>query len=200
VKTGSVVVFVSKVFGCGRVLARRITRCLSTRFSKDDHVSNDSSVPVERKFDGEGGNRRVIVLPWDWFDFVLNLNAGVRGRPQELDRAAPEQGVYKLVGPILAKQDVDEAKTDVQRRIDFIRGELCVGSPCFFVVSLRPIQYVAFAYAENVWKRRSRTASCNKRRFARKLWRCELHWRHLRPRNLHVFITPVAPFVCFACL
>lgn len=45
---------------------------------------------------------------------------------QELDRATPEQGVYKLVGPILAKQDVDEAKTDVQRRIDFIRGELCV--------------------------------------------------------------------------
>ncbi len=34
------------------------------------------------------------------------------------------QKVYKLVGPVLALQDPDEAKTDVQRRIDFIRTEL----------------------------------------------------------------------------
>lgn len=32
--------------------------------------------------------------------------------------------VYKLVGPMLVKQDLDEAKANVQKRIEFIRGEL----------------------------------------------------------------------------
>lgn len=32
--------------------------------------------------------------------------------------------VYKLVGPLLVKQDLDEAKANVLKRIEFIRGEL----------------------------------------------------------------------------
>lgn len=32
--------------------------------------------------------------------------------------------VYKLVGPILAKQDLDECKNNVQKRIEFIDKEI----------------------------------------------------------------------------
>jgi hypothetical protein len=37
--------------------------------------------------------------------------------------------VYKLVGPILVKQSVDEAKVDVERRLEFIGGEMWVLPP-----------------------------------------------------------------------
>lgn len=40
------------------------------------------------------------------------------------DAAASHGSVYKLVGPLLVKQDLDEAKANVQKRIEFIRGEL----------------------------------------------------------------------------
>lgn len=32
--------------------------------------------------------------------------------------------IYKLVGPILAKQDVQEAKTNVNKRVEFIEKEI----------------------------------------------------------------------------
>jgi prefoldin beta subunit len=38
--------------------------------------------------------------------------------------AAAHGSVYKLIGPVLVKQDLDEAKANVQKRIDFIRAEL----------------------------------------------------------------------------
>ena len=35
-----------------------------------------------------------------------------------------DASVYKLVGPILAKQDLDECKNNVQKRIEFIDKEI----------------------------------------------------------------------------
>lgn len=35
-----------------------------------------------------------------------------------------DANVYKLVGPILAKQDLDECKNNVQKRIEFIDKEI----------------------------------------------------------------------------
>ena len=35
-----------------------------------------------------------------------------------------EAKVYKLVGPVLVKQDLIEARSNVQKRIDYINGEL----------------------------------------------------------------------------
>jgi len=32
--------------------------------------------------------------------------------------------VYKMIGPVLVKQDLDESKQNVQKRIDYISGEL----------------------------------------------------------------------------
>jgi len=34
------------------------------------------------------------------------------------------QEVYKLIGPVLVKQDTAEAKQNVSKRMDYINGEL----------------------------------------------------------------------------
>jgi chaperonin cofactor prefoldin len=38
----------------------------------------------------------------------------------------PNNLVFKLVGPVLVKQDQVEAKGNVDKRLEFIRGEMCV--------------------------------------------------------------------------
>nr|CCA18279.1 conserved hypothetical protein [Albugo laibachii Nc14]CCA18447.1 conserved hypothetical protein [Albugo laibachii Nc14] len=43
---------------------------------------------------------------------------------QELDLVHDETKVYKMVGPVLLKQDLEEAKTNVNKRIEFIKHEL----------------------------------------------------------------------------
>lgn len=43
---------------------------------------------------------------------------------QELDLLDGEAKVYKLIGPVLLKQDVDEAKANVNKRLEFINNEL----------------------------------------------------------------------------
>lgn len=43
---------------------------------------------------------------------------------QELDLVHDETKVYKMVGPVLLKQDLEEAKTNVNKRIEFINHEL----------------------------------------------------------------------------
>jgi prefoldin beta subunit len=35
-----------------------------------------------------------------------------------------DDNVYKLVGPVLLKQELTEAKQTVQKRIDYIQGEM----------------------------------------------------------------------------
>merc|ERR1719498_1501335 len=51
----------------------------------------------------------------------LNENSLVKG---ELDLLDERNTVYKLVGPVLMKVDLDEAKQNVSKRIEFIEGEL----------------------------------------------------------------------------
>jgi hypothetical protein len=45
---------------------------------------------------------------------------------QELALLSDDAKVYKLVGPVLVRQEVKEAQQTVDKRIDFIGGELCV--------------------------------------------------------------------------
>jgi len=35
-----------------------------------------------------------------------------------------DQEVYKLIGPVLIKQDIEEALQNVNKRLDYIKGEL----------------------------------------------------------------------------
>lgn len=43
---------------------------------------------------------------------------------RELNLVAEDRPVYKMVGPVLVKQDIDEAKDTVQKRLDFIGKQL----------------------------------------------------------------------------
>ena len=43
---------------------------------------------------------------------------------EELNLLEPEADVFKLIGPVLVKQDLTESKLNVQKRIDYISGEL----------------------------------------------------------------------------
>jgi prefoldin beta subunit len=43
---------------------------------------------------------------------------------EELDKSASDARVFKLVGPVLIPQDLDEAKSTVGTRISFIQGEV----------------------------------------------------------------------------
>ncbi|XP_013417321.1 prefoldin subunit 6 [Lingula anatina] len=54
-------------------------------------------------------------------DAQLNENSLVK---EELDRLSDGSNVYKMIGPVLVKQDLGEAKQTVQKRIDYISGEI----------------------------------------------------------------------------
>ena len=43
---------------------------------------------------------------------------------QELDLLEEEANVYKLIGPVLVKQDLAEANANVRKRIEYISAEL----------------------------------------------------------------------------
>ena len=43
---------------------------------------------------------------------------------QEFNLMEPSANIYKLVGPVLAKQDVGEAKGNVEKRIEYIKKEI----------------------------------------------------------------------------
>lgn len=54
-------------------------------------------------------------------DSQLNENNLVK---EELDRLENDAKVFKLVGPALIRQETTEAKSNVDKRIDYITGEL----------------------------------------------------------------------------
>ena len=43
---------------------------------------------------------------------------------QVLDHLDESATVYKMIGPVLVKQDTDESQQNVQKRINYIAGEL----------------------------------------------------------------------------
>lgn len=45
---------------------------------------------------------------------------------QELDLLEEDANVYKLIGPVLVKQDLAEANANVHKRIEYISAELWV--------------------------------------------------------------------------
>lgn len=56
----------------------------------------------------------------------VDVDCGCDGMPQEMQRLDADSNVYKLIGPVLVKQDQEEAKQNVQKRIDYISAELWV--------------------------------------------------------------------------
>ena len=53
-------------------------------------------------------------------DSQLTENSGVK---EELNLLESDANVFKLIGPVLVKQDLEEARQNVNKRIDYITGE-----------------------------------------------------------------------------
>jgi prefoldin beta subunit len=51
----------------------------------------------------------------------LNENTTVK---EELDLLEDDAVVYKLVGPVLVKQELSEAKQTVEKRLEYIKKEM----------------------------------------------------------------------------
>ncbi|WVZ77153.1 hypothetical protein U9M48_025051 [Paspalum notatum var. saurae] len=58
-----------------------------------------------------------------WFRRESSLHL-TRGCLQELELLSDGANVYKLIGPVLVKQDLAEAKANVKKRIEYISAEL----------------------------------------------------------------------------
>ncbi|GBF94398.1 hypothetical protein Rsub_07212 [Raphidocelis subcapitata] len=72
---------------------------------------------------------------------------------QELARLDDSANVFKLIGPALIKQDLTEAKANVGKRLDFIKGELGrVDS------QIKVLQDKAVARQQEIMKLRQRAA------------------------------------------
>lgn len=54
-------------------------------------------------------------------DGQLNENTVVK---EELNLLKPQNQVFKLIGPVLVKQELDEAKQNVQKRMEYISAEI----------------------------------------------------------------------------
>ncbi|KZC11102.1 PREDICTED: prefoldin subunit 6 isoform X2 [Dufourea novaeangliae] len=54
-------------------------------------------------------------------DGQLNENIAVK---KELDLLKSQDDVFKLIGPVLIKQDLEEAKQNVSKRMEYISSEL----------------------------------------------------------------------------
>ncbi|XP_066901214.1 prefoldin subunit 6-like [Halyomorpha halys] len=74
----------------------------------------DKFKAVEKEYHKAVSQRQVL-------DGQLHENTGVK---QELDLLKDDGEVYKLIGPVLVKQELTEAKQNVAKRMDYIKGEL----------------------------------------------------------------------------
>ncbi|CAE6442728.1 unnamed protein product [Rhizoctonia solani] len=52
------------------------------------------------------------------------LDSQVNENEAEFANLKPHNTIYKMVGPVLVKQDAEEAKSNVNKRLEFIRGEI----------------------------------------------------------------------------
>ncbi|GLD98082.1 hypothetical protein PINS_up006779 [Pythium insidiosum] len=64
---------------------------------------------------------QVLATQRQQFAQQANENSMVK---QELDLLEDDAKVYKLIGPVLLKQEVGDAKTNVKKRLEFINNEL----------------------------------------------------------------------------
>ena len=81
---------------------------------KQFQESAESLQAVQKEYSKTLADRQTL-------DSQLNENRQVK---EELDITTDGVSVFKLIGPVLIKQDLEEAKGNVEKRIDYISGEL----------------------------------------------------------------------------
>mmetsp|Transcript_17804 Transcript_17804/g.17882 ORF Transcript_17804/g.17882 Transcript_17804/m.17882 type:complete len:129 (+) Transcript_17804:98-484(+) len=65
--------------------------------------------------------RKKLIAQKQQLHAQLNENLLVKG---ELDILTEKSQVYKLVGPVLMTVDLEESKSNVEKRLEFIEGEI----------------------------------------------------------------------------
>jgi hypothetical protein len=65
-----------------------------------------------------------MLITQDANDITRYIQENNEIKSKELDLLKGEDTVYKLVGPVLLKQDLVEALQTVDKRIDYIQGEM----------------------------------------------------------------------------
>ncbi len=58
--------------------------------------------------------------------YIIRLLSSVFDVFQELDLLEPSADVFKLTGPVLVKQELSEAKQNVDKRLKYISDEMYV--------------------------------------------------------------------------
>lgn len=86
----------------------------TSRLVQGDRSTAKAWSPVIREWAGEKGDSTFTLLPTAIYYVFL----------KEFATLTQENTVYKLIGPVLVKQDQAEAKSNVDTRLDFIRGEM----------------------------------------------------------------------------
>ncbi|XP_018314942.1 prefoldin subunit 6 [Mycetomoellerius zeteki] len=83
---------------------------------------------IQKKLQNEADTLRQIQKEYNkalsqrqQLDGQLNENIMVK---KELDILKEENDVFKLIGPVLVKQELCEAKQNVDKRMDYIKSEL----------------------------------------------------------------------------
>ena len=79
--------------------------------SQGDVRSSDTWQPVEREQAG-------------LFTLVIVYLSSCHQVKEELDLAPEDGKIFKLIGPALVPQELSEARSNVEKRIDYIAGEL----------------------------------------------------------------------------
>ncbi|KAK3727161.1 hypothetical protein QZH41_015174 [Actinostola sp. cb2023] len=85
-----------------------------------ERIQQQIQTEVE-KFKGFQKDLQKSVVTRQQLDAQLAENHVVK---EELDEIEASGNVYKLIGPVLVKQDLEEAKQTVSKRIDYISGEM----------------------------------------------------------------------------
>ena len=57
---------------------------------------------------------------------------------QELELLEEDSSVFKLIGPVLVKQELVEVKNNVTKRVEFIKNDMCAPPPRWAGPYLRP--------------------------------------------------------------
>jgi len=55
---------------------------------------------------------------------ITILSSSFANQPQEFSKLSEDAKIYKLVGPVLLKQDTTEARSTVDGRLEFIEKEM----------------------------------------------------------------------------
>lgn len=103
---------------------------INTRLSfrcQQEHVSQaEAGDAADREQHCQRGNSQLI-FPFykDYFlEWCVQYYNVISLAFQELDLLESANIVYKLIGPVLVKQDLDEAKATVTKRLEYINGEM----------------------------------------------------------------------------